>query len=128
VCLVVGSTYEVVAKDFCVWVQVYVQGKGAIKVGDLQIGDKVLAASAKGVPISSEVIFMHDHKDVSTTVQIYVDEDMMELTPSHMVAIYTKSCGQGYCSDAELVAAKDIHPGDKIYVSDGVSTGVQVLT
>lgn len=105
----------------------YIQNKGAVKVGDLRIGDRVLAASTDGKPISSEVIFMHDHKDASTTVQIYVAEDMMELTPAHMVAIHTEACGLGYCSDAELVPAKEIRAGDKIYVSDGASTGVQVL-
>lgn len=107
-------------------VQVYIQGKGALKVGDLEIGDRVLAASADGKPVSSEVIFMHDHKDVSTTVQIYVAEDMMELTPAHMVAVQTESCGRGYCSDAELVPAKEIRAGDKIYVTDGATTAVQV--
>ena len=107
-------------------VQVYIQGKGALKVGDLEIGDRVLAASTDGKPVSSEVIFMHDHKDVSTTVQIYVAEDMMELTPAHMVAVQTESCGRGYCSDAELVPAKEIRAGDKIYVTDGATTAVQV--
>ena len=107
-------------------VQVYIQGKGALKVGDLEIGDRVLAASADGKPVSSEVIFMHEHKDVSTTVQIYVAEDMMELTPAHMVAVQTESCGRGYCSDAELVPAKEIRAGDKIYVTDGATTAVQV--
>jgi len=107
--------------------EVYIQNKGAVKVGDLRIGDRVLAASTDGKPISSEVIFMHDHKDASTTVQIYVAEDMMELTPAHMVAIHTEACGLGYCSDAELVPAKEIRAGDKIYVSDGASTGVQTV-
>jgi len=107
--------------------EVYIQDKGAVKVGDLRIGDRVLAASTDGKPISSEVIFMHDHRDASTTVQIYVAEDMMELTPAHMVAIHTEACGLGYCSDAELVPAKEIRAGDKIYVSDGASTGVQTV-
>ena len=104
----------------------YIQNKGALKVGDLEIGDRVLAASADGKPVSSEVIFMHDHKDVSTTVQIYTAEDMMELTPAHMVAVQTESCGLGYCSDAELLPAKEIRAGDKIYVTDGATTVVQV--
>lgn len=108
--------------------QVYIQGKGAVKVGDLKVGDKVLAASADGKPVSSEVIFMHDHKDASTTVQIYVDDDMMELTPAHMVAVHTESCGLRYCSDADLVPAKEIRAGDKIYVSDGSATAIQVRT
>ena len=106
--------------------QAYIQGKGAVKVQDLQIGDKVLAASADGKAISSEVIFMHDHKDASTTVQVYITDDMMELTPAHMVALHTESCGLEYCADAELVPAKEIRAGDKIYVSDGTSTAVQV--
>lgn len=106
--------------------QAYIKGQGAVKVGDLEIGDMVLASSADGKAIESEVIFMHDHKDVSTTVQIHVAEDMMELTPAHMVAKFTESCGLGYCADAELVPAKQIAAGDKIYVSDGAATSVQV--
>jgi len=108
--------------------EVYIPNKGALKVGDLEIGDRVLAASADGKPVSSEVIFMHDHKDVSTTVQIYIAEDMMELTPAHMVAVQTESCGRGYCSDAELLPAKEIRAGDKIYVTDGATTAVQTVT
>jgi hypothetical protein len=107
-------------------VQAYIKGQGAVKVGDLEIGDRVLASSADGKAIESEVIFMHDHKDVSTTVQIYTAEDMMELTPAHMVAVHTESCGRGYCSDAELLPAKEIRAGDKIYVTDGATTVVQV--
>jgi len=113
---------------FAASAEAYIQGKGTVKVQDLQIGDKVLAASADGKAISSEVIFMHDHKDVSTTVQVYITDDMMELTPAHMVALHTESCGLEYCSDAELVPAKEIRAGDKIYVSDGTSTAVQTVT
>ena len=108
--------------------QVYIPNKGALKVGDLEIGDRVLAASTDGKPVSSGGIVMHDHKDVSTTVQIYIAEDMMELTPAHMVAVQTESCGRGYCSDAELLPAKEIRAGDKIYVTDGATTAVQVCT
>jgi hypothetical protein len=108
------------------WFQVYVKGKGAVKISELEIGDSVLAASPQGTPSSSEVIFMHDHKETSATVQIFVADDMMELTPAHMVALHTETCGLRYCSDAQLVPAKQIRAGDKIYVSDGITTAVQV--
>jgi len=108
--------------------EVYVEGKGAMKVSGLEVGDRVLASSSEGKPISSEVIFKHDHKEASITMQIHVAQDVMELTPAHMVATYTQSCGVGYCSDAKLVPAKDIRAGDKVYVSDGSVTGVNVVT
>jgi hypothetical protein len=108
------------------WFQVYVKGKGAVKISELEIGDSVLAASPQGTPSSSEVIFMHDHKETSATVQIFVADDMMELTPAHMVAVHTETCGLRYCSDAQLVPAKQIRAGDKIYVADGITTAVQV--
>ena len=101
-------------------------GKGAVKIFELEIGDSVLAASPQGTPTSSEVIFMHDHKETSATVQIFVADDMMELTPAHMVAVHTETCGLRYCSDAQLVPAKQIRAGDKIYVSDSITTAVQV--
>ena len=104
----------------------YVKGKGAVKISELEIGDSVLAASPQGTPSSSEVIFMHDHKETSATVQIFVADDMMELTPAHMVALHTETCGLRYCSDAQLVPAKQIRAGEKIYVSDGITTAVQV--
>jgi hypothetical protein len=107
---------------------VYVKGKGDVKMSGLRVGDRVLASSSEGKAISSEVIFLHDHKDVSSTVKIHVPKDVIELTPAHMVATYTESCGAGYCADAKLVPAKDIRVGDKIYVSDGSLTGVDVVT
>jgi hypothetical protein len=106
--------------------QAYIQGKGAVKVRDLEIGDKVLAASADGKAIASEVIFMHEHKEVSATVQLHIVDDMLELTPAHMLALHSDSCGMGYCAEAPLVPAKEIRAGDKIYVSDGSSTSIQV--
>lgn len=108
--------------------EAYIQGKGAVKVSDLEIGDKVLAASADGKTIASEVIFMHEHKDVSATVQVHIVDDMLELTPAHMLALHSETCGMGYCSDAALVPAKEIRAGDKIYVSDGTSTSIQTVT
>ena len=107
--------------------EVYVKGKGAIQVSQLEVGDRVLAASTEGTPVSSEVIFVHDHKAPSSTVRVRVAGDVMELTPAHMVATFTAACGRGYCADAKLVPARLIRAGDRVYVSDGVTTGVQTV-
>ena len=108
--------------------EVYTKDKGPVQISELTVGDKVLAATAEGSVVSSEVIFMHEHKDSSTTVRVEVAGNVMELTPAHMVATYTPACAGAYCAAAKLLPAREVRVGDHIYVTDGDSTIVKAVT
>jgi len=108
--------------------EVYTKDRGPVQISELTVGDKVLAATAEGSVVSSEVIFMHDHKDSSTTVRVEVAGNVMELTPAHMVATYTPACAGAYCAAAKLLPAREVRVGDRIYVADGDSTAVKAVT
>ena len=58
------------------------------------------------------------------TVHLHIVDDVLAITPEHMVALHTELCDVCYCSDIELVPAREIREGDKIYVSDGASTSI----
>lgn len=101
-------------------------GRGVVAIGDLKVGDAVMSASGDGSIVSSRVYYIHDHKEESATVRVSHDKGMMELTPTHMVPIFSESCGESYCSEAVTVPAKDIQAGSRIYVASPEGTFVQV--
>jgi hypothetical protein len=101
-------------------------GKGKVNIGDLQIGDSVMAAGADGSIVSSRVYFIHDHQQLSATVRIQHAKGQMELTPAHMVPVYTEACGESFCGDAKTVPANEIVAGTRVYVSTPEGTIAQV--
>jgi hypothetical protein len=103
-------------------------GRGTVAVGDLKVGDSVMAAGADGAIVSSRVYFIHDHKEAAQTVQLHHAAGMLEMTPSHMIPVYTEACGDSYCADADMVAAKEIQAGSRVYVQGKDTSVVQVPT
>eukprot|EP00960_Hanusia_phi_P044375 756605-Hanusia_phi.AAC.6 len=91
---------------------------------EVSVGETVMSASSEGNIVESRVIFVHDHKEASATVRISHDEDTMELTTEHMVPMHTEVCGKSYCDDAELIAAKNVKVGDKIYIAKDYTSHV----
>jgi len=96
--------------------KVEVQGR-VMPLGQVAVGDRVLAAAASGAAVESRVIFVHDHVEASPTLRISYGSEIMELTPDHLVPLVSKECGDSYCTDAKLVASKHVKVGDKLYVS-----------
>lgn len=103
-------------------------GRGTVAVGDLKVGDSVMAAGADGAIVSSRVYFIHDHKEAAQTVQLHHAAGMLEMTPSHMIPVYTEACGDSYCADADMVAAKEIQAGSRVYVQGKDTSVVQEIT
>jgi len=105
---------------------VHVDGRD-VMMSEVSVGDRVLATGASGDIVSSRVIFTHDHKEASPTLRISYSEGVMELTGDHLVPLASKECGSRYCNDAQLVAAKSVRVGDRIYVSQqGVTVAKEV--
>lgn len=102
-------------------------GRGTVSVGDLKVGDSVMVAGADGAIVSSKVYFIHDHKEAAQTVLLHHSKGALELTPSHMVPVYTEACGAKYCADAMMVAAKEIRAGSRVYVQGAETSVVEVL-
>jgi len=106
-----------------------VEGKGTVAVGDLSVGDSVMAAGADGAILSSKIYFIHDHKEVSKTMTLTTEGGMaLELTPAHMMPIYTEECGDSYCAAAKTVPAKSITAGSRVYVSGKEGSSVQTVS
>jgi len=96
-------------------------------VDDVRVGDRIAAAAADGSVGFSRVVFTHEHVDSSLTLKLFVAGDAMELTPNHMVPVYTEECGLKYCEGAKLVKAREVKAGDRLYVSDGRRSTVQTV-
>ena len=60
---------------------------------EVAVGEAVQSVSSEGKIVSSRVIFVHDHKEVSATVRISHGHDTMELTTEHMVPMHSEACG-----------------------------------
>jgi len=106
---------------------VQVEGR-EVMMGNVAVGDRVLANAADGSSITSRVIFVHDHKEASPTLRISYGDDAMELTQDHLVPIVSEACGDAYCESAQLVAAKTVRAGDKIYVASASSSVIQEVS
>jgi hypothetical protein len=111
-----------------VCLQTVAVGKGKVAVGDLKVGDAVMSAGSDGSIISSRVYFIHDHQELSATVRIQHAKGQMELTPAHMVPVYTEACGESYCANAKTVPAKELTAGSRIYVSTAEGAIAQVTS
>ena len=96
-------------------------------MGEVNVGDKVMAASADGSMVSSRVYYIHDHKEEAQTVRVQLSAGTLELTPAHMMPVYTEACGTSYCSSAKNVAAKEIKAGSRVYVQGEEGSMVQTV-
>jgi len=107
---------------------VEVSGAGLKRLSELKVGDLVEAADSRGASSFSRVYFLHDHIKQAEVIQIFHASGVLELTPGHMLPIFTAACGEQFCSDAKLVPARSVREGDRIYVSTKSDLSSQVVT
>ena len=113
---------------FAVDALVDVQGKGRVEVAQVNVGDRIRAASPDGSLVFSRVVFTHEHVNAMETVKLSAGGDVMELTEAHQMPVFTEECGASYCAAAKLVKAQQVKVGDRLYVSNEGLSCVATVT